>query len=111
MASVFQAEQEAVIAWSSLHHSASHFSLLQVFLDGVDIRQLNLEWLRGQLSLVSQEPHLFTGTIRENIAYGKPDAVEEEIREAAASANALDFILASPLGLDTKASFCLVLSA
>ena len=74
----------------------------QVLLDGVDIRKLDLVWLREQLSLVSQEPHLFTGTIRDNIAYGKPNASDAEIREAAASANALDFIQASPSGFDTK---------
>ncbi len=75
---------------------------LQILLDGVDIRKLDLVWLREQLSLVSQEPHLFTGTIRDNIAYGKPNATEEDITEAASSANALDFIRATPSGLDTK---------
>lgn len=75
----------------------------QIFLDGVDIRKLNLVWLREQLSLVSQEPHLFTGSIRDNIAYGKPNASEEEIKEAAAAANALDFIQAAPSGFNTKA--------
>ena len=44
----------------------------------MDIRKLNLTWLRQQLSLVSQEPHLFTGTIFDNISYGKEGATEEE---------------------------------
>ncbi len=52
----------------------------QVLLDGVDIRKLNLGWLREQLSLVSQEPHLFTGTIRSNITYGREGATDEEVR-------------------------------
>jgi ABC-type multidrug transport system fused ATPase/permease subunit len=45
----------------------------------VDIRKVNLTWLREQLSLVSQEPHLFTGSIRDNITYGKEGATEEEV--------------------------------
>ena len=84
---------------------------VQIFLDGVDIRKFDLVWLREQLSLVSQEPHLFTGSIRDNIAYGKSNASEEEIREAAAAANALEFIQAAPAGLDTKVgpSCCLAM--
>jgi len=50
-----------------------------VLLDGVDIRKVNLTWLREQLSLVSQEPHLFTGTVRDNITYGKEGATDEEV--------------------------------
>merc|ERR1719401_1336189 len=67
-----------------------------VCLDGVDIRTLNVRWLRSQLGLVSQEPVLFQGTVAENIAYGKPaaagEATMEEIEEAAGIANAHDFI-------------------
>ena len=63
-----------------------------VLLDGIDIRTLNVRWLRQQLGLVGQEPVLFMGTIRENIAYGKPDATEAEIQEAAEAANAHSFI-------------------
>lgn len=81
----------------------------QVLLDGVDLRKLDISWMREQLSLVSQEPHLFTGTIRDNITYGKPGASEDEVREAAASANALDFIQAAPSGFDTLVSKSLLL--
>ena len=61
-------------------------------LDGVDIRTLNVAWLRSQLGLVSQEPVLFQGTVAENIGHGKPGATAAEVEEAAAQAHALDFI-------------------
>merc|ERR1719401_3077141 len=68
-----------------------------VCLDGVDIRTLNVRWLRSQLGLVSQEPVLFQGSVAENIAYGKPTAAGEatmaEIEEAASMANAHEFII------------------
>jgi len=67
-----------------------------VSLDGVDIRTLNVRWLRSQLGLVSQEPVLFQGTVAENIAYGKPavagKATMAEIEEAARMANAHEFV-------------------
>ena len=69
-----------------------------VLLDGVDIRMLNLRWLRSQLGLVGQEPVLFMGTVAENIAYGKPGVSAEEIESAAKMANAHTFITES-LGL------------
>merc|ERR1712086_371151 len=50
-----------------------------VKLDGVDLRELNVSWLRQQISLVGQEPVLFSGTIAENIAYGKPGSTREEV--------------------------------
>ena len=53
------------------------------------------------MSLVGQEPHLFTGTIRDNIIYGKQEATEEEIEEAARAANAWEFISKAPAGLNT----------
>merc|ERR1719440_2525054 len=66
-----------------------------VLLDGVDIKTLNVRWLRSQLGLVAQEPVLFQGTVAENIAYGKPvtagDATTAEIEEAACMANAHTF--------------------
>lgn len=65
----------------------------QIMLDGVDIRKLNLKWLRQQMGLVSQEPTLFNDTIRANIAYGKEgNATEAEITAAAETANAHSFI-------------------
>jgi len=61
-------------------------------LDSVDIKTLNLRWLRQQVALVGQEPVLFAGTVRENIARGKEAATMEQITEAAVSANAHNFI-------------------
>jgi len=73
-----------------------------ITLDGNDIRDLNIGWLRRQLGLVSQEPKLFATSIRENIAAGAPDATEEQIIEAAKLANAHDFISSFPQGYDTQ---------
>ena len=65
----------------------------QITLDGIEIRELQLKWLRQQMGLVSQEPVLFNETIRANIAYGKGgDATEAEIIAAAEMANAHKFI-------------------
>ncbi|GAB9463496.1 Multidrug resistance protein abc superfamily [Globisporangium polare] len=72
-----------------------------VALDGTDLRDLSLAWVRSRISLVSQEPVLFAGTIAENTAMGKPGATREEVVEAAKIANAFDFIRNSPNGLDT----------
>jgi len=73
-----------------------------ITLDGVDIRTLNLRWLRSQLGLVGQEPVLFEGTVGENIAYGKEGASEEEVREAAGLANAHDFVVRLAGGYETQ---------
>lgn len=70
-------------------------------VDGKDIAEMDLQHLRENISIVPQEVILFGGTIRENIAYGKLDANEEEILMAAQKANALDFIENFPDGLDT----------
>lgn len=69
--------------------------------EGVDIRELNLEWYRDQISIVSQEPTLFSGTIAKNISYGAPNATMKEIEEAAKQANAYDFVKSFPQGFDT----------
>ncbi|OWZ09528.1 Multidrug resistance protein ABC transporter [Phytophthora megakarya] len=73
-----------------------------VTLDGHDVRSLSLPWLRDRISLVSQEPVLFSGTIAENIALGKPGASRTEVEAAAKSANAFDFISNFPRGIDTE---------
>jgi len=73
----------------------------RVLVDGVDLRDLELNDLRKQIGLVPQEPLLFSGTIEENIAFAKPGAPLEEIMEAARAANAHEFILAKPNGYDT----------
>ena len=68
----------------------------QVLLDGQDIKTLNVAWLRSQIGIVSQEPVLFTGSIEENIRFGKPDATDDEVQAAAKMANAHEFIMALP---------------
>lgn len=68
----------------------------RVLLDGVDLRRLTKKSLRNQISIVLQDTLLFSTTIRENIAYGRPDASEEEIIEAAKRAQAYDFIMEMP---------------
>lgn len=73
-----------------------------ITLDGHDLRELNVHWLRQQIGLVSQEPSLFACTIRENIAFGLPGATQEQIEEAARMANAHDFIVSFPEGYDTN---------
>ena len=72
-----------------------------VRIDGQDIRELTLESLRNQIGLVQQDVYLFCGTIRENIAYGKPGASMEEIKDAARKANIHDFIMSLPDGYDS----------
>ena len=67
-----------------------------LYLDGVNVRSLDIQWLRRQVGLVSQEPALFNGTILENLRYGKHDATLEEIRGACLVANAVEFIERQP---------------
>ncbi|CAE6190245.1 unnamed protein product [Arabidopsis arenosa] len=73
----------------------------QVLIDNIDLKKLQLKWIRSKIGLVSQEPVLFATTIRENIAYGKEDATDQEIRTAIELANAAKFIDKLPQGLDT----------
>lgn len=73
----------------------------RVTIDGQDIRSLTLKSLRSQIGVVQQDVYLFSGSIRDNIAYGKPDATEEEIIEAAKCANIHDFIMELPDQYDT----------
>ncbi len=73
----------------------------QVLVDGHDVRDVQMESLRRQIGIVLQETNLFTGTIRENIAFGRPDASEAEIIAAAQAAAAHDFISSFPAGYDT----------
>jgi ABC-type multidrug transport system fused ATPase/permease subunit len=72
-----------------------------VTLDGRDLRELNVSWLRQHVGLVSQEPSLFATTIKENIRIAKPDATDEDVEDAARRANAHDFISSLQLGYDT----------
>ena len=73
----------------------------RVMIDGKDVRDLTLESLRNQIGLVQQDVYLFCGSIRENIAYGRPDASMEEIIEAAKKANIHEFIMELPDGYET----------
>lgn len=74
----------------------------RVLLDGTDVRKLTVDSLRQQVSIVLQEPLLFSGTVADNIRYGRLEATEEEVREAAKAANAHDFIMAFPQKYQTK---------
>jgi len=73
----------------------------EIRIDGQPIRDINLKSLRGAIGLVSQDVYLFEGSIRENLAYGRPGATDDEIIEAARTAEAWSFIEALPEGLDT----------
>jgi len=73
----------------------------RVTLDGVDVRDITLDSLRAQVGAVLQETVLFTGTVSDNIRYGRPDASDEEVVAAAQAAQAHDFIVSFPAGYDT----------
>ncbi len=73
----------------------------ELLLDGINIKEIKLSSLRRNIGVVQQDVYLFAGTVLENIRYGKPDASETEIVEAAKKANAHDFIMALPNGYDT----------
>lgn len=75
-----------------------------ITIDGTDIKALNLEWLRKSIGVVSQEPILFSFSIRDNILYGAPEGVatdEKTIEDVLYKANALEFVKRMPKGLDT----------
>jgi len=76
----------------------------EIYVDGEDIRNYQLQSLRDRVSLVLQDSLLFNGTIRDNIAFGRPDATEAEIVAAAVTAHADGFIREKPLGYDTRVS-------
>jgi len=73
----------------------------RVLVDGVDLRDLKVQGLRSQIGFVLQDTVLFRGTVRDNIAYGRPDASEDEIVAAAKLANADEFIVRMPKGYDS----------
>ncbi|WVZ14023.1 hypothetical protein V8G54_011589 [Vigna mungo] len=74
----------------------------EIRVDGVAIHRLQLKWLRSQMGLVSQEPALFATTIKENILFGREDATEEEVLQAAKASNAHNFISQLPQGYHTQ---------
>ncbi|MEZ4636449.1 MAG: ABC transporter ATP-binding protein [Caldilineaceae bacterium] len=73
-----------------------------VLIDGIDVREVTQRSLRAQMGLVPQDPFLFSGTIRDNIRFPNPDAVDEEVEEAARMANAHEFIMKLPDAYDTE---------
>lgn len=73
----------------------------QILIDGTDIRNFTLKSLRNNIGIVQQDVYLFTGSVMDNIRYGRPDATEAEIVAAARNANAHDFIMSLPDGYDT----------
>lgn len=74
----------------------------RVVVDGVDVRDYALETLRSAIAIVQQDPFVFTGSVRENIAYGRPDATDEDIEWAARAAHAHDFIMDLDDGYETR---------
>ena len=72
-----------------------------VSIDGTELRGFNLNWLRAKIGVVSQEPVLFAMSIKQNIAYGKENATDDEIVAAAKNANAHDFIMRLPMNYET----------
>jgi ATP-binding cassette subfamily B protein len=73
----------------------------RVLVDGQDVRDVRLDSLRGAIGIVQQDVYMFAGSIRDNISYGKPDATEEEIVEAAKKANIHNFVMSLDQGYDT----------
>lgn len=73
-----------------------------ISLDGTNLKEINVQYLRSLIGYVGQEPTLFATTIRQNISYGNPDATQEQIEEAAKLANAHDFVSQLPDGYDTQ---------
>jgi ATP-binding cassette subfamily B protein len=74
----------------------------RITIDGLDIREVTIDSLRSHIGIALQEPILFSGTLRDNIRYGKPEASDEEVIAAAKVAQAHDFILSFPKGYDTE---------
>lgn len=73
----------------------------QILIDGIDIKEMTIQSLRHHVGIVQQDVFIFAGTARENILYGKPDATEHEVIEAIKQAQAYEFIMELPQGLDT----------
>ena len=90
---------------TTLCHLLPNFYKLEqgtIRIDGTDIRKLTMDSLRRNIGIVQQDVFLFVGTIRENILYGRPDATEEEVYEAARRANIHDYIMTLDKGYDTQ---------
>lgn len=73
----------------------------KILVEGIDVRKIKLQSLRSNIGMVQQDVYLFSGTVRENILYGKPDATEQEVIDASKAAGAYDFIMNLENGFDT----------
>ena len=73
----------------------------EITIDGVNIKDIKMEYLRSNIAMVLQDTHLFSGTVRENIRYGRLDATDEEVEQAAKTASAHSFIMRLDKGYDT----------
>ena len=73
----------------------------EILVEGIDVRKIKLQSLRSNIGMVQQDVYLFSGTVKENILYGKPDATEQEVIDAAKAAGAYDFIMNLENGFDT----------
>ncbi|KAL0332061.1 UNVERIFIED_CONTAM: ABC transporter B family member 19 [Sesamum calycinum] len=108
----FPAGKTVAVVGGSGSGKSTVVSLIERFYDpnqdNVDIKTLQLRWLRNQIGLVNQEPALFATTILENILYGKPDATMAEVETAASAANAHSFITLLPNGYNTQVGFVAV---
>ena len=92
---------------TTLCHLLPHFYKLPedggtIMIDGIDLNSLTLESVRRNIGIVQQDVFLFSGTLKDNILYGKPDATDEEIIKAAQRANIHDYIMTLPKGYDTE---------
>jgi ATP-binding cassette subfamily B (MDR/TAP) protein 1 len=83
-----------------------HITAGDIFIDGHSIKKIDLKSLRRNIASVSQEPSLFSGTIKDNLRIGKMDATDEEITEAATTANIHSFISKLPNGYLTEVCIC-----
>jgi ABC-type multidrug transport system fused ATPase/permease subunit len=90
---------------STIVNLIEHFygvSMGEILIDGVDVKELDPKWFRKHIGIVSQEPVLFSSSIKENITFGKDDATQEEIEEVAQQANAHQFILSFSVTINYK---------
>ena len=85
-----------------LHDVYKACRCVQVLVDGCDVKDMDLKCLRDQVGLVSQEPVLFSCSVRDNICYGNPDATQQQVEAAAQAANAHSFIQKLPEGYSTQ---------
>ena len=96
------AQQTVVRSLVTAGLNISCLVILQVLVDGLDVRDMDLHELRRQVGLVSQEPILFSCTVRDNICYANPEASQQQVEDAARAANAHSFVERLPEGYSTQ---------